>query len=153
MVLHQVLLFFAPLAAFAVKWFPIVYGDSMTEQELQQQRAVKWRVAGNAICTLEDARGFLEEVGFCLMHPVRSLPLVPTFIGAYAGSMEGLPEAKHAFSDPRTQLATDLMVRLLRERSALEVNLPGDISLLIAAPLFPFFFVLLGDRPPKGRPT
>lgn len=130
----------------------IVYGDSMTEQELQQQRAIKWRVAGNAIRTLEDARSFLDDVGFCLMYPVRSLPLVPTFIGAYAGSAEGLPEAKHAFSDPRTQPATDLMVRLLRERNALEVNLPADISLLVSAPLFPFFYVLLGDRSPKALP-
>ncbi len=124
----------------------------MTEQELQQQRATRWRVAGNAVRTLEDARSFLEEVGFCLMYPVRSLPLVPTFIGAYAGSSEGLPEAKHSFSDPRTQPATDLMVRLLREKSALEVNLPGDLSLLISAPLFPFFYVLLGDRTPKAPP-
>ena len=109
-------------------------------------------MAGNAVRTLEDARSFLEEVGFCLMYPVRSLPLVPTFIGAYAGSAEGLPEAKHSFSDPRTQPATDLMVRLLREKSALEVNLPGDLSLLISAPLFPFFYVLLGDRMPKASP-
>jgi hypothetical protein len=124
----------------------------VTEQELQQQRAVKWRVAGNAVRTLEDARSFLEDVGFCLMHPVRSLPLVPTFMGAYAGSAEGLPEAKHAFSDPRTQPATDLMVRLLRERIALEVNLPGDISLLISAPLFPYFYALVGDRNAKAPP-
>jgi len=109
-------------------------------------------VAGNAIRTLEDARSFLEEVGFCLMYPVRSLPLVPTFMGAYAGSTEGLPEAKHAFSDPRTQPATELMVRLLRERIALEVNLPGDISLLISASLFPFFYALVGDRNAKALP-
>lgn len=130
----------------------MVYGVSVTEQELRQQRAVKWRMAANAVRTLEDARSFLEEVGFCVMYPVRSLPLVPTFMGAYAGSSEGLPEAKHAFSDPRTQPATDLMVRLLRERSALEVNLPGDISLLISAPLFPFFYALVGDRNAKAPP-
>jgi hypothetical protein len=125
----------------------------MTEQELQQQRAIKWRVAGNAIRSLQDAKSFLEEVGFCLIYPVRSLSLAPTFMGAYVGAAEGLPEAKHAFSDPRTQPAIDLMVRLLRERHAFELNLPGDISLLVSAPLFPFFYVLLGDRNPKAPPT
>lgn len=124
----------------------------MTEQELQQQRAIKWRVAGNPIRTLEDAKSFLEDVGFCLVYPVRSLPLVPTFLGAYAGSAEGLPESKHAFSDLRTQPAIDLMVRLLREHSAFELNLPGDIGLLVSASLFPFFYVLLGDRSPKAPP-
>jgi hypothetical protein len=124
----------------------------MTEQELQQQRAIKWRVAGNAIRTLEDAKSFLEDVGFCLVYPVRSLPPVPTFMGAYAGSTESLPEAKRAFSDPRTQPAIDLMVRLLREHSAFELNLPGEIGLLVSASLFPFFYVLLGDRSPKAPP-
>ncbi|HEV3041827.1 MAG TPA: hypothetical protein VHA33_28945 [Candidatus Angelobacter sp.] len=123
----------------------------MTEQELQQQRAIQWRVAGNPIRTLDDARSFLDDVGFCLVYPVRSL-LAPTFLGAYAGSAEGLPEAKQAFADPRTQPAIDLMVRLLRERSAFELLLPGEIVLLVAASLFPFFYVLFGDRNPKGLP-
>ena len=123
----------------------------MTEQELQQQRAIKWRVAGNPIRTLEDAKAFLDDVGFCLVYPVRSL-LAPTFLGAYAGSADGLPEAKQAFADPRTQPAIDLMVRLLRERSAFELILPGEILLLVSASLFPFFYVLLGDRNPKGLP-
>ncbi len=123
----------------------------MTEQELQQQRAVKWRVAGNPIRTLEDARSFLKDVGFCLVYPVRSL-VVPTFIGAYAGMAEGLPEAKQAFSDPRTQPALDLMVRLLREQYAFELNLQGDIGLIVSPSAFPYFYLLAGDKSPKGAP-
>lgn len=123
----------------------------MTEQELQQQRALKWRVAGNPIRTLDEARSFLQDVGFCLIYPVRSL-VVPTFIGAYAGTAEGLPEAKQAFSDPRTQPALDLMIRLLRERNAFELNLLGDIGLLVSASAFPYFYLLAGDKSPKGAP-
>lgn len=123
----------------------------MTEQEFQQQRAVKWRIAGNAIRTLEDARSFLQDVGFCLIYPVRSL-VVPTFSGAYAGTAEGLPEAKQAFSDSRTQPALDLMVRLLRERYAFELNLQGDIGLVVSASAFPYFYLLAGDKSPKGPP-
>jgi len=124
----------------------------MTEQDLQQERARRWRVDGNPIRTIEDARSFLRGVGFCLMLPVRSLPVMPTFIGAYAGSAEGLPDAKHAFADPRTSPATELMVRLLRERSAYEINFLPETSLLVSASLFPFFYTLVGDRNPNAAP-
>lgn len=125
----------------------------MTEQELEQQRAANWRTGGNAVRTIEDARSFIDAVGFCLMYPERSLPLAPSFMGAYVGSAEGLPDTKHAFADPRAQEATDLMVRLLREKSAFELNLSGDTNLIVSAPLFPFFYALVGDRTPKAPPT
>jgi len=125
----------------------------MTEQELEQQRSANWRTGGNAVRTLEDARSFIDTVGFCLMYPDRSLPLAPSFMGAYAGSAAGLPDAKHAFADPRAQEATDLMVRLLRERAAFELNLSGDTNLVVAASLFPYFYALIGDRTPKAPPA
>src|SRR6185437_5740487 len=84
----------------------------MTEQDLQQLRAHKWHLDGGTIRTLEQARDFISDVGFCLMYPERTLNMVPSFIGAYAGSADGLPDAKHAFADPRSQEAIDLMVRL-----------------------------------------
>ncbi len=124
----------------------------MTESELQQQRAQLWRLDGNPIRTIEDARSFIEAAGFCLMFPVRALPLVPTFVGAYIGSADGLPDTKHAFADPRAQEATDLMVRLLRERSAFEIRLLPDTNLIVSAQLFPFFYALLSDRNPKAPP-
>lgn len=124
----------------------------MTETDLQQQRAHNWRTAGNPIRTLEDAHAFVESVGFCLMYPERSLPLLPTFIGAYAGSADGLPDAKHAFADPRTKPATELMVRLLRERLAYEMSLFAGADLIVSVSLFPFFYALVGDRNPKTAP-
>jgi hypothetical protein len=124
----------------------------MTEPELQQQRAHKWRLQGDPVHTLEQARAFLEDVGFCLLYPERTLPALPTFMGAYVGSAEGLPDARHAFADPRAQQATELMVRLLRERGAYELHLFGDASLIVAASLFPFFYALVGDRNPKAPP-
>src|SRR5215467_4678179 len=102
----------------------------MTEQELTDQRAANWRTGGNAMQTIEDARAFIDVVGFCLMFPERSLPVVPSFIGAFAGSSAGLPDTKRAFSDPRAQQATDLLVRLLREKSAFEMSLPNDATLI-----------------------
>ena len=95
----------------------------MTEQDLQQLRREKWRLDGKPIRTIEQARAFVEEVGFCLMYPVRPTMPVPTFIGAFVGSDNRLPTWQHAYSDPRAAEATELMVRLLRERSAYEANL------------------------------
>jgi hypothetical protein len=124
----------------------------MTEQELEQQRAANWRIDGNPVHTVEEARSFIEAVGFCLMYPERTLPRVPSFMAAFAGTATGLPTAKSAFADPRAQQATDLMVRLLRERSAFEMILSGENTLIVSAAAFPFFYGLVGDRTPKSLP-
>lgn len=100
--------------------------------------------------TLDDARAFIESVGFCLMYPLRPPILLPTFIGAWSGSDRGLPTVQHAFADPRAQETTDLMVRLLRERSAYEANLfDENDAFLIAASVFPYVYALVGERNPK----
>ena len=111
-----------------------------------------WRINGNPIRTIEDARSLLDSIGFCLLYPVRAPITFPTFLGAYAGSIADLPDAKHAFADPRTQPAIELMVRFLRARYAYEINLLPESSLLVSASMFPFFYALLGDRKPKGTP-
>ena len=125
----------------------------MTDLELQQQRQAKWRLDGKPIRTIEDARSFLEDVGFCLMYPQRPAPLVPTFVGAFVGADDRLPEWQHAFKDPRAAQATELMVRLLRERSAFEANLfEENNGFVIAASVFPYFYALMGERNPKQAP-
>lgn len=125
----------------------------MTDLELQQLRREKWRLDGKAIPTIEAARAFLEEVGFCLMYPRRPSLLVPTFIGAFVGSDDRLPEWRHAFKDPRAAQATELMVRLLRERTVFEANLfEENNGFLVAASVFPYFYALMGERNPKQAP-
>ena len=125
----------------------------MTDQELTQLRREKWHLNGPPVRTLDDARPFLESVGFCMMYPMRQPLLAPTFIGAWAGSNERLPTWQHAFADPRAQEATELMVRLLRERAAYEANLfDENNALLIAASIFPYFYALVGERNPKQAP-
>lgn len=126
---------------------------AMTDLELQQLRREKWRLDGKAIRTIEAARAFLEDVGFCLMYPRRPALLAPTFIGAFVGSDDRLPEWQHAFKDPRAAQATELMVRLLREKTAFEANLfEENNGFLIAASVFPYFYALMGERNPKLAP-
>lgn len=125
----------------------------MTEQELQQARAVKWRLDGRAVRTLEDARTFLESVGFCLMYPTRPAMLVPTFVGAWVGENDRLPMQQHAYADPRAREATDLMVRALRAKAAFEALLIDENNAFLVSPAaFPFFYALVGERNPKLAP-
>jgi len=125
----------------------------MTDQELEELRKEKWRLNGNPMCTLEDARTFIESVGLCLMYPTRPAILLPCFVGAWVGSDEKLPTWQQAFADPRAQDATDMMVRLLRSRAAYEANLLGENNpFLVAASVFPYLYALVGERNPKQPP-
>jgi hypothetical protein len=125
----------------------------MTDQELNELRREKWHLTGRAVRTFDDARSFLESVGFCLMYPMRQQALLPTFIGAWVGSDQQLPDWQHAFADPRAQEATELMVRLLRDRAAYEANrFDENNAFLIAPSIFPYFYALVGERNPKLAP-
>ena len=124
----------------------------MTERELLELRAKKWRTNGDPLRTLEDAQEFIESVGFCLMYPLRPAVFAPTFIGAFTGTDQDLPTWQHAFADPRAQQATELMVRLLRQKSAYEANPFGETSFLVAGSVFSFFYGVVGDRNPRHAP-
>jgi len=125
----------------------------MTHDELVRLRREKWAVDGNPVRTLEAARGFMESVGFCLMLPVVPRLLVPTFVGAWSGSDERLPTQRQAYLDARVKDATELMVRLLRDKSAYEANLfDENNAFLLSASIFPYFYALAGDRNPRHAP-
>ncbi len=125
----------------------------MTELELQQLRSEKWHLDGKSVRTIEDARAFIESVGFSLLYPVKPPVLVPTFVGAWVGADDKLPTWQHAFADQRALDAQTLMVRLLRERAAYEANLfDENNAFLVAASVFPYFYALVGERNPKQPP-
>jgi len=121
--------------------------------DLDHLRREKWHLDGRSVRTLDEARSFIESVGFCLLYPMKPPVLVPTFIGAWAGADERLPTWQQAFADPRAREATDLMVRLLRERDAYEANLfDENDAFLLAASIFPYFYALVGERNPRQAP-
>jgi len=126
---------------------------TMTEVELLQARSQKWHLDGQPVRTLEQARTFLESVGFCLMYPTRPAVLVPTFIGAWVGADDRLPLRQHAYADSRATEATDLMVRVLRDKAAFEAPLfDENNAFLVAARVFPFYYALVGERNPRQAP-
>src|SRR5271168_199377 len=125
----------------------------MTEQELDQLRREKWHTNGTPLRTVDDARRFIESVGFCLMYPMRQPLLAPTFIGAWTGSDKRLPTQQHAYADPRAGEATEIMVRLLRNHDAYEANqFEENNAFLVAGSIFPYFYALVGERNPKQAP-
>jgi hypothetical protein len=88
------------------------------------------------------------------MYPLRPPVLVPTFIGAWAGADDRLPTQQHAFSDPRARDATDLMVRMLRDKTAFEAPLFDDNNaFLLSERVFPFYYALVGERNPRQAPA
>jgi 23S rRNA pseudouridine2605 synthase len=126
----------------------------MTDMELLQARMQKWHLDGQPVRTLDDARAFLDSVGFCLMYPTRPAILAPTFIGAWVGADDKLPARQHAYADPRAREATELMVRALRDKAAYEAPLIDESNaFLMAASVFPYFYSLVGERNPKQPPA
>jgi 23S rRNA pseudouridine2605 synthase len=120
----------------------------VTELELQHLRREKWRVDGEPLRTLEDAREFVDSVGICLMYPIRPTPVLPTFIAAFVGSDAKLPERKTAFSDPRASQAEELVWRLLRQKTAFPAQFSGEM-LIVSSESFPYLYALASDRQPK----
>jgi len=124
----------------------------MHEHQLQELRREKWRLNGRPVRSLEEARAFVASVGFCLLYAQRPAVLAPTFVGAYKGRDEKLPTGQMAFADPDACAAKELMVHLLRERSAYEANVFAENTFILSASVFPYFYGLVGDRQPKQLP-
>src|SRR4051812_22246363 len=96
------------------------------QQELENLRHAKWRIHAAAkerpLRTLDDAREFLNSVGFCLMYPVKPALVAPTFIGAYLSTKDNLPSPAQALLDARAKEAESLSLRLQHEKAAFEVG-------------------------------
>jgi hypothetical protein len=120
----------------------------MTSDELQQLRREKWRLNGNPVRTLDDAREFIDSVGFCLMYPLQPPVLLPTFAGAWNGNDKDLHQARQAFADPGTHEAAELINQLLRNHLVFESNLFAENTLLLSPSVLPFFYALVGPRTP-----
>ena len=123
----------------------------MTELELREHRRQKWRLNRRPLRSAEDAREFLESVGFCMMYPVKPPVLLPIFLGACAGSEKNLPLRPQAFDSPAARQAEEWVLEMLRQGIAFETNLFGETPMLLAASVLPYFYALVGDRNPKGE--
>jgi 23S rRNA pseudouridine2605 synthase len=120
----------------------------MTPDELQQLRREKWRLNGNPVRALDEARDFIDSVGFCLMYPLQPPVLLPTFAGAWNGDDKDLHRARQAFADPGTHEAGELINQLLQNHLVFESNLFAESTLLLSPRVLPYFYALMGPRTP-----
>lgn len=120
----------------------------MTELELDHLRREKWRLDGEPIRTLEEARAFVDSIGFCLMYPTRPMPVLPTFVGACIGNDKNLPGRKQTFADPRAQEAEGFLNRMISTKSLFEAQINSN-TVLLSPSLFPYFYALASDRKPR----
>jgi len=110
------------------------------------------RQNGHGAVTLEDARTWIEETGFCLFVPRRqySASIAPSFVEAVAGKRDGTPEAKHV------ALGEELLVRLETDSVAVRLNLLGQVGeqpdFVVAAWVLPYVYALRGDRDWRRSP-
>jgi hypothetical protein len=110
------------------------------------------RLNGHGALTLEDARTWIEETGFCLFLPKRqfSSPVAPSFLEAVVGKRESIPDPKHI------ALAEELLVRLETAGVAVRLNLlglPGEKpDFVVASWVLPYVYALRGDRDWRRSP-
>jgi len=110
------------------------------------------RQNGHGTLTLEDARTWIEETGFCLFLPRRqySSSIAPSFVEAVAGKRDATPEQAHI------ALAEELLVRLELDGVAVRLNLLGQVGeqpdFVVAAWVLPYVYALRGDRDWRRNP-
>jgi len=119
---------------------------------MEASRAERMRQNGHGTVTLEDARTWIEETGFCLFVPRRqySASIAPSFAEAVAGQRTSTPEAKHV------ALGEELLVRLETDSVAVRLNLLGQVGeqpdFVVAAWVLPYVYALRGDRDWRRSP-
>jgi hypothetical protein len=129
----------------------------LTSEQLQHVRAERWRQASNPILTSDDAKAWIEGIGFCLFLPRRShfAAPAPSFVEAVTGTPTELP------SRDAIQTATELLHRLTANGDVIPLNLfsaaaGGVVSdqpdFLVTREALPYAFSLIGGRNWKSSP-
>ena len=118
----------------------------MTSEQLEAARAERLRLTGHGTLTLDEARTWVEETGFCLFLPKRqfSASAAPSFVEAVGGKPTLTP-------DPRLiATAEELLVRLETSGVAVRLNLQGQPGeqpdFVVASWVLPYVYALRGDR-------
>jgi hypothetical protein len=141
----------------------------LTSEQLQSARAERWRQVSNPVLTADDARAWLDGIGFCLFLSRRSHASgiasgpAPSFVEAVAGA------PSEASSREAIENATALMHRLAAEGSVVPLNLSGAASafgnggaagigasdqpdFVVTRAALPYVFSLIGGRNWKSGP-
>ena len=125
----------------------------MTAEQLQAERAERWRQKSSPVLTLEDAAAWLNTTGLCLFLPRRNqfLAPAPSFVEACSGGPSETP------APAAIENASSLMIRLIEDGAVIPLNLFGTPSeqpdFLATRDAFPYIFSLRGGRSWKVVPA
>lgn len=124
----------------------------MNQQQLQIERAARWRQNGDPLLTLDSAAAWLDETGLCLFLPRHAqLPApAPSLIEACAG------KAAAVHSPAAIASAMELVTRLVEAKSGVALNLMGNYTeqpdFLSSPEALRWIAAVRGDRNWKSAP-
>lgn len=124
----------------------------MTAEQLEASRSERMRQNGHGTTTLEDARTWIEETGFCYFLPKRQFAptVAPSFVEAVTGKRDATPDPK------QIALAEELLVRLENDGVVVRLNLQGvpgeQPDYVVASWVLPYVYALRGDRDWRRSP-
>ncbi len=128
----------------------------MTREDLQQARKQMWRQDGTAVHTLEDARAWLDAMGWVRIHASNSAAAAPELVTAVAGGLledreEALAADRGAHSLLSRLVAEGEAVPLVSEAAQVGATDSGDV--LASRRMLAYFYALRGERSPKKAPS
>jgi 23S rRNA pseudouridine2605 synthase len=126
----------------------------MLLDEIESGRRALWGAGLGArpLRTAEDARAFLETVGFCLFCPATPPVLAPDLLSVFLGSEEEARRLAHRLTDPVRTEAAALVARLLAEKSAFAVSFLPEDPLIVSPAEFVYVYAAAGERNPRRPP-
>ena len=125
--------------------------QDFTEEQLAAARKPLWHQAGEPVLTSEAAREFIEQFGLVAFAPGRLQMAAPSLVEATLGAANAAPSAADS------QVARDLVGRLVADGAALPLNLLGGAGdapdFVASAAVFRYIFTLRGDKSWKQAPS
>jgi len=124
----------------------------LTSEQLEAARSERMRLNGHGTLTLEEARTWIEETGFCLFLPKRQFAqsVAPSFVEALSGQRDATPEPRLIAA------AEEMLVRLENDGVVVRLNLQGQPGeqpdFIVASWVLPYVYALRGDRDWRRSP-
>jgi hypothetical protein len=116
--------------------------DRVSEAWIAEQRAARYRrTPGRRIQTIDQARAFVDDVGFCFFWPIKDIEM-PSLFHAIAGRVRSVPMAHN---DPDLSKSWGWKDRSLGRRWWYYGKLLRRRATLISLDMLPFFYANSGN--------
>lgn len=123
----------------------------MNSEQLNAARLARWSQNGEARLTLEAAREWLDEIGFCAyLPPSAGAPPFASFVEAVVGRPARVPSAGERGR------AVEILARLIASSAAVPLKFSATSSaqpdFIVSSDALAYVYALRGNRDPKSAP-